>query len=66
MQNYTLVHAAGMTAESVSIPEFYALIKMPMPDEDLEEEAEKEVRRQAMARMRASRRSRGEQVESEV
>ncbi len=66
LNNYTLVHAAGMTVESVSIPEFDALIKMPMPDEDLEEKAEKEVWQQAMAQMRAYRRSRGEEVESEV
>ncbi len=43
--------------ESVGIPELDALIKMPMPEEDPEEEAEKEVRRQAMARMRVYRQS---------
>ncbi len=45
--------------DSVSILELDALIKMPMPDEDLEEEAEKELRRQAMARRRAYNRERG-------
>ncbi len=36
-------------AESVGIPELDVLIKMPMPDVDPEEEAEKEFRRQATA-----------------
>ncbi len=40
-------------AESIGILELDALIKMPMPTEDLEEEAEKELRQQAMVRMRA-------------
>ncbi len=53
-------------AESVGILELDALIKMPMPDEDLEEEVEKELCQQATARMRAYKRSRGEEVESEV
>ncbi len=30
-------------ADSIGIPELDALIKMPMPDEDPEEEAEKEL-----------------------
>ncbi len=51
-------------AESVGIPELDALIKMPMPKED--PEVEKEVRRQVMVCMRAYRRSRGEEVESEI
>ncbi len=42
-------------ADSVGIPELDALIKMPMPEEDTEEEAEKEVRRQVTAHMRAYR-----------
>ncbi len=52
--------------ESISIPELDALIKMPMPDKDPEEEVEKEVWQQATARMRSVKRSRGEEVESEV
>ncbi len=52
--------------DSVGIPELDALIKMPMPDEDPEEEAEKELRQQATAHMRVYRQSRGEEVESEV
>ncbi len=51
--------------ESVSIPELDVLIKMPMPDVDPEEEAEKELRQQATARMRAYNRERGIEVESE-
>ncbi len=46
-------------ADSVGIPELDALIKMPMPDEDPEEEAEKELRWQATARRRAYNRERG-------
>ncbi|KAK0432108.1 hypothetical protein EV421DRAFT_1924530 [Armillaria borealis] len=53
-------------AESVSIPELDALIKMPMPELDPEEEAEKECHRQATARLRVERREKGEVVESEV
>ncbi len=52
--------------DSIGIPELDALIKMPMPQEDLEEEAEKEVRWQATACMRAYRWFRGEEVESEI
>ncbi|SJL06762.1 uncharacterized protein ARMOST_10104 [Armillaria ostoyae] len=51
--------------ESVGIPELDALIKMPMPELDPEEEAEKERRRQATARLRAERCEKGEVVESE-
>ena len=46
-------------ADSIGIPELDALIKMPMPDEDPEEEAEKELRRQATARRRAYNQERG-------
>ncbi len=52
-------------AESVGILELDVLIKMPMPDVDPEEEAEKELRRQAMAQMRAYNWERGIEVESE-
>ncbi len=52
--------------DSIGIPELDALIKMPMPEEDPEEETEKEVRQQATAHMRAYRRFRGEEVESEI
>ncbi len=45
--------------DSIGIPELDALIKMPMPDEDPEEEAEKELRWQATARRRAYNRERG-------
>ncbi len=47
--------------DSVGIPELDALIKMPMPDKDLEEEAEKELCRQATVHMRVYRQSRGEE-----
>ncbi len=40
-------------AESVGILELDAMIKMPMPEENPEEEVEKELRRQATVRMRA-------------
>ncbi|SJL07240.1 uncharacterized protein ARMOST_10583 [Armillaria ostoyae] len=53
-------------AESVGIPDLDAMIKMPMPMEDLEEEAEKERRQQATAKMRANQREKGEEVKSEV
>ncbi|KAK0429525.1 hypothetical protein EV421DRAFT_1914619 [Armillaria borealis] len=53
-------------AESVGIPELDALIKMPIPELNLEEEVEKERCRQAMARLRAEKREKGEVVESEV
>ncbi len=52
--------------ESVSILELDALIKMPMPEEDPEEEVEKKLQQQVMARMRAYKWSKGEEVESEV
>ncbi len=45
--------------DSVGIPELDALIKMPMPDEDPEEEVEKELQWQAMARRRAYNQERG-------
>ncbi|KAK0421776.1 hypothetical protein EV421DRAFT_1915322 [Armillaria borealis] len=53
-------------AESIGIPDLDALIKMPMPMEDPEEEAEKECRRQATVKMRARKCEKGEEVESEV
>ncbi|PBK83410.1 hypothetical protein ARMGADRAFT_1089529 [Armillaria gallica] len=53
-------------AESISIPELDALIKMPMPEENPEEEAEKELRWQATARMRVYKQERGIEVEGEV
>ncbi|KAK0430790.1 hypothetical protein EV421DRAFT_1743708 [Armillaria borealis] len=53
-------------AESIGILELDVMIKMPMPTEDLEEEAEKECRQQAMVRMRAKKCEQGEEVESEV
>ncbi|SJK99875.1 uncharacterized protein ARMOST_03186 [Armillaria ostoyae] len=53
-------------AESVGIPDLDAMIKMPMPTEDLEEEAEKERRQQVTAKMRANKHEKGEEVESEV
>ncbi len=53
-------------AESVGILELDMLIKMPMPDEDPEEEVEKEIHWQATAHMRAYRWSRGEEVESDA
>ncbi|KAK0429988.1 hypothetical protein EV421DRAFT_1913590 [Armillaria borealis] len=53
-------------AESVGILELDALIKMPMPELDPEEETEKEHHRQATARLRVERREKGEAVESEV
>ncbi|PBK77838.1 hypothetical protein ARMSODRAFT_968131 [Armillaria solidipes] len=53
-------------AESISIPELDALIKMPMPYLDSEEEVEKERHRQATARLRAERHEKGEVAESEV
>ncbi|KAK0456927.1 hypothetical protein EV421DRAFT_1923189 [Armillaria borealis] len=53
-------------AESVGIPELDALIKMPMPELDLEEETEKERRWQVTARLRVEKREKGEAVESEV
>ncbi len=52
-------------AESIGMPELDVLIKMSMPEEDLEK-AEKEIRWQAMARMRAYKQSKGEEVESEI
>ncbi len=52
--------------ESVSILELDALIKMPMPEEDPEEEVEKELQQQVIARMRAYKWSKGEEVESKV
>ncbi len=51
--------------ESIGISELDALFKMPMPNEDLEEEVEKEVQWQVIARMRAFKRSRGEEVKDE-
>ncbi len=42
-------------ADSIGIPELDALIKMPMPDKDLEEEVEKELCQQATAHMRVYR-----------
>ncbi len=52
--------------ESVGIPELDALIKMPMPEMNPEEEVEKELQWQATACMRVYRWERGIQVESEV
>ncbi len=52
--------------ESVGVLELDALIKMPMPEEDPVEEAEKEARRQATAQMRAYKWSKGKEVESKV
>ncbi len=51
--------------ESIGILELDVLIIMPMPDVDPEEEAEKELRQQATAQMRAYNRERGIEVESE-
>ncbi|SJL06756.1 uncharacterized protein ARMOST_10098 [Armillaria ostoyae] len=53
-------------AESIGILDLDAMIKMPMPVEDLEEEVEKECCQQAMARMRAKKCEKGEVVESEM
>ncbi|KAK0449942.1 hypothetical protein EV421DRAFT_1899430 [Armillaria borealis] len=53
-------------AESVGILELDALIKMPMPELDPEEEAKKERCRQVTARLRVERHEKGEVVESEV
>ncbi len=45
--------------EAVGIPELDALIKMPMPDVNSEEEVERELRQQAAARRRAYNWERG-------
>ncbi len=52
--------------EAIGILDLDASIKMPMPEVNPEEEAEKELRWQATAWMRAYKQEKGIEVESEV
>ncbi|SJL08324.1 uncharacterized protein ARMOST_11687 [Armillaria ostoyae] len=55
-----------LEVKSIGISDLDAMIKMPMPELDLEEEVKKKHHQQMTAKMRAKKHEKDEEVESEV